>query len=68
MSLTQLQNEARSLSPTERRRFMACQVSLQTEQDEQFKALLAAKINDRDPSHWVELDDLRRQLETEPLP
>lgn len=36
-------------------------IARQTEQDEDFKRKLAQKIDDTDPSHWVELDDLQRR-------
>ncbi len=34
-------------------------VARQTADDTEFKAVLSAKINDKDTSNWVELDDLR---------
>ena len=65
MSLTDLQHEAASLSPVERRQFMAFLVSLQTGQDEEFRSRLAAKIDDQNPSHWIDLEDLKAKLDAE---
>jgi len=36
-------------------------IARQTEQDEAFRRELARKIDDSDPSHWVELDDLQKR-------
>jgi hypothetical protein len=61
MSLTQLKHEAAHLPLKERRELIAFLVALQTENDEQFKKEMAAKIDDRDPSHWLELNDLKKR-------
>jgi hypothetical protein len=62
MSLDQLKNQVTQLAPQEQRELIAYMVSLQTERDDVFKRQLAQKIDDSDPSHWVELDDLRRRF------
>lgn len=56
MSLTQLKDQAAHLASKEQRELIAFLVALQTAGDEEFKAKLAAKIDDRDPSRWVDLD------------
>ena len=61
MSLTQLKQEAAHLPLKERRELIAFLVALQTENDEQFKKQMAAKIDDRDPAHWLELSDVRKR-------
>jgi hypothetical protein len=59
VSLAQLKDEAAHLQLSEQRELIAFLISRQTEQDEDFKRTLARKIDDTDPSNWVELDDLR---------
>lgn len=61
MSLTQLKDEAAHLPPAEQRELIAFLVARQTEQDEEFRRALARKIDDTDPSRWVELDDLQKR-------
>ena len=62
MSLDQLKDQVSHLAPKEQRELIAYIVSLQTERDAEFKKQLAEKIDDSDPAHWVELDDLRKKL------
>lgn len=61
MSLTQLKDEAADLPSKEQRELIAFLVALQTARDEEFKAKLAAKIDDRDPAHWVDLDTVQNR-------
>ena len=59
MSLAQLKDQAAHLPPIEQRELIAFLIARQTEGDENFKRVLAEKIDDADPSHWVELDELQ---------
>ena len=61
MSLAQLKEQAVHLQLSEQRELIAFLISRQTEQDEKFKRTLAEKIDDTDPAHWVELDNLRER-------
>ena len=61
MSLAQLKDQAVHLDIGEQRELIAFLISRQTEQDEDFKRTLAQKIDDTDPAHWVELDDLQKR-------
>jgi hypothetical protein len=61
MSLTELKHEAAHLPAKQRRELIAFLVSLQTGNDKQFKGWMAAKIDDRDPAHWLELNDVRKR-------
>ena len=61
MSLAQLKDQATHLEIDEQRELIAFLIARQTEQDEDFKRILTEKIDDNDPSHWVELDDLRKR-------
>ena len=61
MSLAQLKDQAAHLQLSEQRELIAFLIARQTEQDDDFKNTLAQKIDDNDPSHWIELDDLRKR-------
>ena len=61
MSLAQLKDQAVHLDLGEQRELIAFLISRQTEQDEDLKRTLARKIDDTDPAHWVELDDLQKR-------
>ncbi len=62
MSLTQLKDQAAHLPFRERRELIAFLVSLQTESDEEFQKTLAAKIDDKNPANWMELDELQKRF------
>jgi hypothetical protein len=62
MSLDQLKDRVVELTPQERRQLIAFMVALETEQDQQFRAHLARKIDDRNPANWVELDEWEKRL------
>jgi hypothetical protein len=61
MSLAQLKDQAAHLPPVEQRELIAFLISCQTEHDEVFKQTLAGKIDDGDPSHWTDLDELQKR-------
>ncbi len=61
MSLAQLKQEAAQLPSKQRRELIAFLVALQTEKQKEFKERLAAKISDNDPTHWMELNDVRKR-------
>ncbi|PYK96001.1 MAG: hypothetical protein DME19_21200 [Verrucomicrobia bacterium] len=61
MSLTQMKDEAAHLPLKEQRELIAFLVALQTEKDQEFKQKLATKIDDRDPAHWMDLEDARKR-------
>jgi spore coat protein CotH len=61
--LTELKHEAAHLPSKDRRELIAFLVALQTQTDEGFKEKLAAKIDDRDPTRWLELNEVKRRWE-----
>ena len=61
MVLAQIKNEAACLPLPEQRELIAFLVALQTGADAEFKAKLAAKIDDRDPTPWLELNEARKR-------
>jgi spore coat protein CotH len=63
MSFTELKQQAAGLPARQRRKLIAHLVALQTAKDESFKQELAAKIDDNEPAHWVELDELKKRYD-----
>ena len=61
MSLTQLKDQAAGLELVVQRELIAFLIARQTDQDEDFKRALAGKIDDANPSNWVELDELQQR-------
>lgn len=61
MSLAQLKDQAAHLQAAERRELIAFLVSIQTSQNDEFQSDLARKIDDQNPTHWVELNDLQKR-------
>lgn len=62
MSFNQLKDQAAQLPFKQRRELIAFLVSLQTESDEDFQRKLAAKIDDKDPANWTEVDELHKRF------
>ena len=61
MSLEQLKDQAARLQIIEQRELIAFLISKQTEQDESFKRSLTQKIDQANPSNWIELDELQKR-------
>lgn len=61
MSLAELKEQAVQLSAEQRRELVAFLIALQIDQDEPFKQKLAAKIRDRDPAKWMDLEDVEKR-------
>ena len=61
MSLAQLKEQVQDLPIKEQRELIAFLVALQTAKDQEFQERLAAKVDDEDPAHWVELNDLQKK-------
>jgi hypothetical protein len=63
MSLAQLKEQAALLSDAEKREFIAFLVASRRHEDEAFRAEIARKIDDKDPSHWVDGRELEKFLD-----
>lgn len=61
MSLTQLKDQAAHLQAGEQRELIAFLIARQTEQNGEFQDTLARKIDDKNPAHWVELNELQKR-------
>jgi hypothetical protein len=62
MSIQQLKSEAVALSAAERRELIGYLIAVGRERPAGYWDALAAKIEDRDPAHWVPEEDLDRAL------
>jgi hypothetical protein len=62
MSLAQLKDEAAHLPADEQRELIAFLIARQTAGDEEFQRVLAEKIDNNDPSRWVDLADLPKHF------
>lgn len=60
MNLESVKQEAAALAPTERRHLMGFLVSLNLTDEDRVE--LARKIDDRDPAHWLTLEQLDEKL------
>jgi hypothetical protein len=65
VSLTQIKDEAAHLPVKEQRELIVFLVAWQTEQDHGFQHKLASKIDDHDPAHWMDLEDVRKRYAAE---
>jgi hypothetical protein len=62
MSIEQLKAEANALSDKERRELIGYLLALGRQRTAEYWDGIAAKIEDRDPSHWVAEEYLDRAL------
>lgn len=63
MNVDQIIGEAASLPREQRKALIGRLLALGREgQDGQFRRMLAEKIDDQDPSHWVPMEDLAGHL------
>ena len=61
MSLEQLKDQASHLAADEQRELIAFLVAERVGKDQEFREMLARKVDDNDPGHWVELDQLKQR-------
>ena len=61
MSLEQLKDQASHLAADEQRELIAFLVAERVGKDQDFREMLARKVDDNDPGHWVELDQLKQR-------
>ena len=63
MSLAQITEQALALPTIQRRQLIAQLVAAGTEENQNLKNSLAAKIDDRREENWVALDDLKKHFQ-----
>ncbi len=62
MSLTELKLKVDRLTPEERRQLTAYLVARDRMLNPEFREELVRKIDDRNPEHWVSLEEAERRL------
>ena len=62
MSVEELERELSGLADAERHRIMAYLVSIEDQKHADYMEKLARKIDDKDPSHWITLEELEEKL------
>ena len=67
MSIEQIVHEAAALPEQQRKELIGRLIAIgRSKQEEQeFKRRMAERIDDKDPSHWMTGDELRRRLAAE---
>jgi len=61
MSIKELEKELAGLTAKQQDRLAAYLVHLRHERDPKLRKELANRVNDRDPSHWVSLNELEKR-------
>lgn len=59
MVLEELKSEVERLSPEERHELAAFLNKLRLENDEEFWKRVRRRMDDKDPAHWVNIDDIK---------
>jgi hypothetical protein len=62
MSTDELKRKLVELSSAERNQILAYLISLRDREDPEYMAKMARKIDDKDPSHWLTLEEFDRRL------
>jgi hypothetical protein len=62
MSIEAIKQELANLDETSRHQIMAFLVAMDDLKDPQYRASIARKIDDKDPSHWMTLEELEQRL------
>jgi hypothetical protein len=62
VSIAELKAEVDRLSPDERKQLTAYLVMKNRMQDKEFVKELTRKIDDKDPAHWVTLEEAEKRL------
>ena len=63
MSVEQIKDTLVSLTPAERDHITAFLVHLRNAADPEYQAEMAAKLADKDPAHWLTLEEVERRLD-----
>lgn len=62
MSMAELMREVAALPQERQNELAAFLLHLRLQHDPVWKAEMARRIDDKEPSHWVELDDWKKEL------
>jgi len=62
MEVGVLKSELAALDSKERREMIAFLLAIEESDNQAYRKELARRIDDKDPNHWVSLDELDRRL------
>ena len=62
METGELKSELAALDSKGRRQMIAFLLALEEQSNQEYREELARRIDDKDPNHWVSLDELARRL------
>jgi hypothetical protein len=62
MSVDEIKKSLDSLTAAERKEVAIHLSRLRSAADEEHRALITARLDDKDPSHWISLDELKRRF------
>jgi hypothetical protein len=62
MEVGVLKSELEALEPKDRRQMIAFLLALEEKDNQAYRQELARRIDDKDPTHWISLDELDRRL------
>ena len=62
MSIAELESEVDRLSPEERRQLTAYLITQDRMLDPEFRQELIRKIDDKNPEHWISLEEAEKRL------
>ena len=62
MSIEALKQELASLGDADRHHIMSYLVSIEEQKDVAYRTEMARKIDDKDPSHWLTLEEFDKRL------
>ena len=63
MSVEEIKNSLTALSQDERNQVSAYLVHLRNASDPEYQDEIATRLADKDPSHWLTLEEFERRLE-----
>lgn len=62
MTFAQLERQVSELGPRAQRKLMAYLVSLELKRDDDYRAEITRRLNDRSAGAWIPLTEVRRRL------
>jgi hypothetical protein len=62
MSIDAIKQELANLDDASRHQIMAFLVAMDDLKNPEYRASIARKIDDKDPNHWMTLEELERRL------
>jgi hypothetical protein len=66
MSVEELKHELANLDAGDRRNIMAYLISIEDQNDPEYLEKMACKIEDKNPAHWITLEELEKKFSLGP--